>query len=118
MDTRGELLSYLNKSMEKFEKVMAHLKPDHINIQIQNKEGGWTVIEILRHIQNSERGMAQMVKSVIEGGEGASKDFDLSRYNIRSNEKMMEMTLEQIHQNMKTYREITLVIISVKLIHI
>ncbi len=112
MRIRDELTENLDKSMSKFEKLVAHLKPEDLDLQIQNKDGGWSVIEILRHIQNSERGMASIVKSVIEGGEGASKDFDLSQYNTRSNEKMIDMTLNQVVENMKKYRDTTISILN------
>jgi len=108
MDHVRELRSLLDKSMVKFDVVVNYMKNEDLNIQIQNKEGGWTVIELLRHIQNSERGMTGTLKSILEGKEGASADFDLNKYNARTQEKMRNLTIDEIKNNMKKYRERTL----------
>ncbi|MHA2030238.1 MAG: DinB family protein [Candidatus Kariarchaeaceae archaeon] len=108
MAIKEELRGYLDKSMDKFENIVNNLKEEDLSVQIQDKENGWTVIEILRHIQNSERGMTGTIKSVLEGGEGAPEDFDLKRYNSRTLEKMQDLTLDQIKSNMINYRKRTL----------
>ena len=97
-----------NKSMNAFEQVIDNLKDEDLLAKINEGDKGWTVIELLRHIPNSERGMTANLESIIKGGEGSSEDFDLQRYNHVSNEKMKELTLAEIKENMRKYRETTL----------
>jgi hypothetical protein len=113
MSVRDELRANLDKSMAKFENVVSNIKDEDLNVQIQDKEGGWTVIELLRHIQNSERGMTGTIKAVLEGGEGAPADFDLKFYNTRTQEKMSDITLDEIKSNMLKYRERTLQVLDI-----
>lgn len=108
MSIREEIRAYLDKSMTKFENLVNNLKEEDLNTRIQDKEGGWTVIEILRHIQNSERGMTGTVQAVLEGKEGAPEDFDIKKYNARTLEKMQDLTLDEIKSNMINYRVRTL----------
>ena len=112
MSLKEELLGFLNKSMTKFENVVNNIKEEDLNIQIQDKEGGWTVIELLRHIQNSERGMTFQAKSILEGNVGAAEDFDLKRYNARSTEKMANLTLNEVKANMTKYRQETIALLN------
>ena len=108
MTTAAELKAYMNKSMSAFEHVIDNLKPEDLNIKINEGEKGFTVIELLRHIQNSERGMTANLKSILAGGEGASQDFDLQSYNHTSNDKMKDLTTSDVKEKMKKYREKTL----------
>ncbi|MCE7734714.1 MAG: DinB family protein [Candidatus Heimdallarchaeota archaeon] len=111
MSIKEEIQAYLDKSMTKFEKVVNNIKEEDLTVQIQDKDGGWSVIEVLRHIQNSEPGMSYHIKSIIAGNEGASSDFDLQRYNTSSNEKMQNMSLDQVKENMIKHRENTIKIL-------
>ena len=108
MTKASEIKTQLDKSMTEFENVMSSLKDKDLDVQINPGENGWTVIEILRHIQNSENGMTNNLKSIIQGGDGVPLDFDLMKYNSSANEKMKSVTLDDITKNMMTYRENTL----------
>ncbi len=111
MCTAEELKSYMDKSMVAFEYLLENLKLEDLNVKINEGDKGFTVIELLRHIQNSERGMTANLKLIIDGGEGASREFDLQRYNHVSNDKMKDMTLSDIKENMRKYREKTLTLL-------
>lgn len=111
MSIKEEIQAYLDKSMTKFENVVNNIKEEDLTVEIQDKEGGWTVIEVLRHIQNSEQGMAYQIKSILAGNEGATSDFDLQRYNASSNEKMKDMSFNQVKENMIKHRENTIKIL-------
>ncbi|MHA2252254.1 MAG: DinB family protein [Candidatus Kariarchaeaceae archaeon] len=104
----SEIEAQLNKSMAEFEHVVSSLRSQDLDVQINEGDNGWSVVEILRHVQNSERGMTKNLRSIIDGGEGVPEDFDLVRYNAALNEKMKNVSLDEIMQNMQKYRENTL----------
>jgi len=111
MDHKTELKQFLDNSMDKFNSLVMNITEDQLESRIQDKEGGWTVIEILRHIQNSEKGLLLQINNILSGGEGAPADFDLAKYNKRSNEKMNEMTFEEVKIKMIENRTATLKIL-------
>ena len=43
----------------------------------------WQVVDILRHVADSERGMTGLMVQIKGGGEGVPPDFDLARWNQR-----------------------------------
>jgi hypothetical protein len=107
-----EIRKKLDESMSIFEGVVNNLKEDDLNVRINEGEQGWTVIEILRHVQNSENGMTKNLRSILEGGEGVPLNFDLMKYNASSNDKMKDVSLDKIMENMRSYRENTLELLS------
>lgn len=56
----------------------------------------WRVVDILRHVADSERGMTALIVQVKDGGEGVPADFDLARWNKRTVEKLQEKGPEQL----------------------
>ena len=108
MASAHEIRKKLDESMSIFEGVVNSLKEDDLSVKINEGEQGWTVIEILRHVQNSENGMTKNLQSILEGGDGVPLDFDLMRYNASSNDKMKDVSTDKIKENMRVYRENTL----------
>jgi hypothetical protein len=102
----------LDESMNTFESVIRKLEEKDMKVKINEGEKGWKVIEILRHIQNSENGMTKNLESILKGGNGVPLDFDLMKYNASANEEMKEVSLDQILENMRNYRENTLAVLS------
>lgn len=50
----------------------------------------WQIIDILRHVADSERGMIGLMALIKDGGEGVPADFDLARWNQRVVSKLSE----------------------------
>ncbi len=62
-----------------------------------SEEGGdWRVLDLLRHVVDSERGMTALMTQVQAGGAGVPDDFDLSRWNRRIVEKMQGRSLDDL----------------------
>lgn len=62
-----------------------------------SEEGGeWRVLDILRHVVDSERGMTALMAQVQTGGAGVPDDFDLSRWNRRIVEKLQGKSLDDL----------------------
>jgi len=56
------------------------------------ESGDWKVLDILRHVTDSERGMTALMAQLKAGGSGVSDDFDLNRWNRRVVEKLQSKT--------------------------
>lgn len=69
----------------------------------------WTVADLLRHLYQAERGMHSLCVNISQGGEGASADFNLARWNhgrvVKSRDLMpAEILLEMVKNRSKLLR--------------
>ncbi|MBP6016810.1 MAG: DinB family protein [Candidatus Promineofilum sp.] len=65
----------------------------------------WAVIDILRHVADSERGMTGLMMQIKGGGEGVPADFDLARWNQRVVSKLAGKEPQELLDSMAQNRE-------------
>jgi uncharacterized damage-inducible protein DinB len=63
----------------------------------------WTIRNVLVHFVTAEQGFLKLFAGILDGGEGASKDFDVDRYNARQQEKAQELSPQEL---LKQYQEV------------
>jgi hypothetical protein len=68
------------------------------------EDSEWRVIDIFRHIADSERGMTNLMIQIRQGGEGVPSDFDLDRWNQRAVAKLQDKSVEGLLADMATNR--------------
>lgn len=56
----------------------------------------WTIRHVLVHFVTAEEAFLKLFPSIVAGGEGASKDFDLDRYNARQQEKNQALQPDEL----------------------
>lgn len=71
----------------------------------------WRVIDILRHVVDSEKGMTALIVQLKAGGDGVPPDFDLNRWNQRSVTKMQEKSAADLLSDMEVNRANLLTVI-------
>ncbi len=76
--------------------LMDSLNEKQLDEKVKNKPGGWSAIEIFRHLANSERGLTIQMKNIVAGKGGVPDDFDLNRYNDALTIKMQELSTAEI----------------------
>lgn len=64
----------------------------------------WRVVDVLRHVADSERGMLGLMAQIRSGGEGVSEDFDLARWNQRAITKLGDRSPQQLLDGMAESR--------------
>ncbi len=65
-------------------RVLSGLSEAQWNAPIYTDEGAeWRVIDVVRHVADSERGMTALMVQLQGGGTGVPADFDLHRWNRR-----------------------------------
>lgn len=72
----------------------------------------WRVIDMLRHVADSERGMTALIVQVQNGGEGVPADFDLDRWNRRAVAKLAEKPPAELLEDMAANRTNLLAVIN------
>ena len=60
----------------------------------------WKVVDVLRHVADSERGMTGLMAQIRGGGEGVSEDFDLARWNQRVVTKLGDLGPQELFDGM------------------
>ena len=109
MDNRKEIVIELEKSMINFTKLVEILKgSDPSVLQTRVNVGDWNIIDVLRHIQHSEKGVVGQIKQILDGGKGFPENFDLNRYNESQVNKMSHLFLDDIVEKMSENRKNTL----------
>ncbi len=71
----------------------------------------WRMIDVLRHVTDSERGMTSLIAQIQAGGEGVPPDFDLTRWNQRVVSKLQEKNVSDLLEDMDTNRANLLAVI-------
>lgn len=69
------------------------------------EESTWSVLDLLRHVTDAERGMTRLMQLIQQGGEGVPADFDLARWNKRIVEKTQHMTRADLTEQMTQNRQ-------------
>ena len=64
----------------------------------------WAVVDILRHVADSERGMTGLMMQIKGGGEGVPEDFDLARWNQRVVNKLADKEPQELLDSMAQNR--------------
>ena len=65
-------------------RVLGGLTEEQWHAPVYTDEGAeWRVIDVVRHVADSERGMTALMAQVQGGGTGVPADFDLHRWNRR-----------------------------------
>ena len=77
-----------------------------IRDRVYSDEGAeWRVIDVVRHVADSERGMTALMAQVQAGGEGVPADFDLTRWNRRVVAKLQDKGPADLLAGMSANRE-------------
>ena len=63
----------------------------------------WTIRHILSHLVTSERGLLKLFEQIRQGGQGASLDFSIDRYNASMQARNKDLTNDEL---LKQYQEV------------
>ena len=83
-DKKEAIQDKLTTVREETVRVLSGLTEEQWNAPVYSDEGAeWRVIDVVRHVADSERGMTALMAQVQGGGTGVPADFDLHRWNRR-----------------------------------
>lgn len=106
-DKKTELKHKLQASRQKLIDALQDLSDDQWQIQVQSDEDQWTVLQMVRHLQDAHTGLTGQIQRMLGGGETVPRDFDIDRWNKRTQTKTTELTsaeaietLNQSHANL------------------
>jgi hypothetical protein len=91
-DTPQHLVDRLLAEGEKTHRFFEAIPAAGWDLQVYSDGGQWRIRQILAHFVVTEASIQKLIKNVLDGGEGASPDFDINRYN-ESHVSRLEGTL-------------------------
>ena len=87
-------------------RVLNGLTEEQWQALVYSDEGAeWRVIDVVRHVADSKRGMTALMAQVQAGGEGVPADFDLTRWNRRVVAKLQDKGPADLLAGMSANRE-------------
>ena len=99
-----ELAEKLKSEGEKFALTFSALTDDQWQTEVYTEGATWTIRNILSHFVTSERGLLKLFERIRQGGEGASKDFSIDRFNASQQEKTRDLSPQELLEQFKAAR--------------
>ena len=103
MSEPTELAEKLKSEGEKIFTIFSGFKDNQWDMEVYTEGTSWTIRNILSHLVTSERGLIKLFEQIRQGGEGASLDFSIDRYNASMQARNMELTETEL---LKQYQEV------------
>lgn len=103
-DRKEAIKAKLTAAREKFLATVSGLTDEQWAARAYSEGSEWQVIDILRHVADSEKGMTAQMAQIRGGGEGVPPDFDLARWNQRVVTKLSEKGPQELLDSMGTNR--------------
>ncbi|HXQ34417.1 MAG TPA: DinB family protein [Anaerolineales bacterium] len=99
-----ELAEKLKSEGEKIYAIFSEFADDHWNAEVYTEGTTWTIRNVLSHLVSSERGLLKLFEQIRQGGEGASLDFSIDRYNASMQARNKELTPIALLEQYKSVR--------------
>jgi len=104
MSEPADLANKLTYEGERMVSFFSSLTEAQWQSEVYTEGTVWTVRMAFAHFVTSERGLLKLFEQVRQGGEGASQDFSIDRYNARQQEKTQDLKPEEILEQYKSVR--------------
>ena len=89
---------------EKFYIIFSAFTDDQWNAEVYTEGTTWTIRHMLSHLVTSERGLIELFEQIRLGGEGASTDFSIDRYNAAQQARSKDLTPSELLEQYKEVR--------------
>ena len=99
------LAKRLRSEGEKMTAFFTELSDADWNQTVYTEGETWTIRNVLVHFVTAEQGFLKLFPEIVAGGEGASEDFDIDRYNARQQERAQELSIEKLLLQYQDVRE-------------
>lgn len=99
-----ELADKLRSEGDKIMSAFAGLAEDQWQTEIYTEGATWTIRNVLSHLVTSERGLVKLFEQIRQGGEGASQDFSIDRYNAAMQARTQGLTPQELLEQYRVIR--------------
>jgi hypothetical protein len=97
MSSRKEdILEKLNASAQTTERFFSDLEEEQLGLNVYADGLQWTVVQVLAHLVVIEKSMHRLFETMLQGGPGAPRDFDIERFNRSQTGKLDGLSREDL----------------------
>ncbi|MCK6623965.1 MAG: maleylpyruvate isomerase N-terminal domain-containing protein [Anaerolineae bacterium] len=107
-DKKTELKQKLAQTRTELETLLTSLTPEQWHTPIISEGNTWTVLDIVAHLVENERGMSIHVHKIRQGKDTVPDSFDLTQWNAGLKGRMGNPTPAELLQNLARNRVKTL----------
>lgn len=104
-DRQEHLKNYLTECRQKLMTTLNAISGDDWNVQVQSEGDHWTVLQMVRHLQDAHRGLVGQARRIAAGEPNLPPDFDIDRWNAGAQRKTTEMPPEIALENLRASHE-------------
>jgi hypothetical protein len=104
MSEVSELAEKLKSEGERFASIFAGFTEEQWQKEVYTEGATWTLRNVLAHFVTSERGLLRLFEQVRQGGDGASQDFSIDRYNAAMQARTQEIPPQELLEQYKAIR--------------
>lgn len=99
-----ELADKLKSEGEKIHAIFSEFRDSQWDVEVYTEGTTWTIRNVLAHLVTSERGLIKLFEQIRQGGEGASMDFSIDRYNASMQARSKELTPAELLEQYRSIR--------------
>ena len=97
MQSRKEdIIHKLRASGEASTRFFSDLKEEQLSREVYSDGLQWTVAQVLAHLVMIERSMHRLFESLLRGGPGSPRDFDIERFNRSQTGKLEGLSRDDL----------------------
>ena len=96
MSEIAELSEKLKSEGQRIFAVFSEYKASQWDQEIYTEGTIWTIRNVLSHLVTSERGLIKLFEQIRQGGEGASLDFSIDRYNASMQARSRDLSEDEL----------------------
>ncbi len=99
-----ELAEKLKSEGERFVSIFSGFTDEQWQREVYTEGTTWTIRSVLAHFVTAERGLLKLFEDIRRGGEGASEDFSIDRYNAAMQDRTKESNPQELLKQYKATR--------------
>ena len=99
-----ELAEKLKSEGERVVAIFSEIGDDQWQKEVYTEGITWTIRNVLSHFVTSERGLLKLFEQIRQGGAGAAEDFSIDRYNAAMQDRMKNVSPQELLQQYKEVR--------------
>jgi uncharacterized damage-inducible protein DinB len=103
-ETPEFLAGRLKTEGEKMTGFFAALTDQQWETDVYTEGTTWTVRNVLAHLVTAERGFVTLFEQIRHGGQGASEDFSIDRYNASHQRRSRDLAARELLEQYKSVR--------------
>jgi hypothetical protein len=103
-DTPKHLADRLTQEGQRTVEFFRALTPEQLQVELYSEGSIWAARQVLAHFVATESGILHLIEDILAGGNGASEDFDIDRFNERSVSKLKDAAVEELLLKFEQHR--------------